>query len=480
MRDPGSRGRLFPFPRRHVAGTGARRSLGRRHGAGIAGRRRLAGHRHRAAGRDGPRAASRRRHGAGSPGPRRLAGHRHRAAGTGGQCSRRHRGPGTSAPRSLADHRCHDGGIPGCRPAPGRCGLSRGSPCPPYLARRRARCCGTGHLDRGSRVRPCSGRCPGSPRPGIRAPPAGGRIAARAAPRRSRDRRAGGLRTSQSVRQHRPGVPNRSQDARTSGPNPRPGQNRCCFRSLRDRCCLVLGRPRSRTGPAYLARSRPTGPSWHPAAWCHGQPWRRPRPTGQRCRPLSRRCRSRGRLAPGGTCPPTHPTLNCPHSRPPDPPLLRTSGHRLQHKRAEGHYLTVTALSGKMSGGVLLSHAVPRAVPSALKGLTSGFGMGPGVSPSPWPPKHYGDVANATAPPGGAGHADRISGTAQWTRIRSLRRSQATRPISTGQLHTLPCFHLRPINPVVYWGPYQVNPEGVLILRRASRLDAFSGYPFQT
>src|ERR1022692_4155614 len=30
------------------------------------------------------------------------------------------------------------------------------------------------------------------------------------------------------------------------------------------------------------------------------------------------------------------------------------------------------------------------------------------------------------------------------------------------------------------WGPYQVNPEGVLILRRASRLDAFSGYPFQT
>src|SRR5215471_7297866 len=30
------------------------------------------------------------------------------------------------------------------------------------------------------------------------------------------------------------------------------------------------------------------------------------------------------------------------------------------------------------------------------------------------------------------------------------------------------------------WGPYQVNPEGDLILRRASRLDAFSGYPFQT
>src|SRR5262249_35119486 len=45
-----------------------------------------------------------------------------------------------------------------------------------------------------------------------------------------------------------------------------------------------------------------------------------------------------------------------------------------------------------MSGGVLLSHAVPRAVPSALKSLTSGFGMGRVVPPSPCPPKHYGDL----------------------------------------------------------------------------------------
>ena len=54
------------------------------------------------------------------------------------------------------------------------------------------------------------------------------------------------------------------------------------------------------------------------------------------------------------------------------------------------------------------------------------------------------------------------------------------RLISTGQLHTLRCFHIRPINPVVYWGPYQVNPVGNLILKQASRLDAFSGYPFRT
>ena len=99
---------------------------------------------------------------------------------------------------------------------------------------------------------------------------------------------------------------------------------------------------------------------------------------------------------------------------------------------------------GKMSGGVLLSHAVPRAVPSALKGLASGFGMEPGVSLSLWPPKLYGDVES---------DPDRISGTAQWTRSISSRESKSMwsspRPISTGQLHALPHFHFRPINPVV-------------------------------
>jgi hypothetical protein len=81
------------------------------------------------------------------------------------------------------------------------------------------------------------------------------------------------------------------------------------------------------------------------------------------------------------------------------PPLDSTTS-------TEGRYLHGSGPRRKMSGGVLLSHAVPRAVPSALKGLTSGFGMGPGVSPSPWPPKLYGDVT------------DRISGTAQWTQTK--------------------------------------------------------------
>ena len=72
---------------------------------------------------------------------------------------------------------------------------------------------------------------------------------------------------------------------------------------------------------------------------------------------------------------------------------------------------------------------------------------------------------------------DRISGTAQWTRSFFVRQA-------LGLLVPVGCcitaFYLRPINPVFYWGPYQVDPVGDLILRHASRLDAFSGYHFRT
>ena len=52
-------------------------------------------------------------------------------------------------------------------------------------------------------------------------------------------------------------------------------------------------------------------------------------------------------------------------------------------------------------------------------------------------------------------------------------------PISSSQLHTLPYFHPCPINLVVFKGVYSFR-MGYLILRGASRLDAFSVYPFQT
>ena len=57
---------------------------------------------------------------------------------------------------------------------------------------------------------------------------------------------------------------------------------------------------------------------------------------------------------------------------------------------------------------------------------------------------------------------------------------QASRPISTGQLNALLRLHTRPINVVVYNGPSGDCSQGYLILKEASRLDAFSGYPFRT
>ena len=117
---------------------------------------------------------------------------------------------------------------------------------------------------------------------------------------------------------------------------------------------------------------------------------------------------------------------------------------------------------GVWSGGLLLSHTLPRAVPSALEGLTSGFGMGPGVSLPPWPP------ARSLTPGGGApwsGFPVRVSRTTQWTRAPAVTGppplrgagcvGQASRPFGIGQLHASRRFHVRPINPVVCRGPYQ-------------------------
>ena len=53
------------------------------------------------------------------------------------------------------------------------------------------------------------------------------------------------------------------------------------------------------------------------------------------------------------------------------------------------------------------------------------------------------------------------------------------RPISNSQLHTLLHFHLCPIYLVVFKGSYFFR-MGNLVLREASRLDAFSVYPVQT
>ena len=62
--------------------------------------------------------------------------------------------------------------------------------------------------------------------------------------------------------------------------------------------------------------------------------------------------------------------------------------------------------------------------------------------------------------------------------LRTCRLSP--RAISTGQLNTLLCLHLRPIDQIVFLGPYSLEEMGDLILGGVSRLDAFSVYLVRT
>ena len=121
--------------------------------------------------------------------------------------------------------------------------------------------------------------------------------------------------------------------------------------------------------------------------------------------------------------------------------------------------------------------ALPRAdpaVPSALGGLASGFGMGPGVPRPPWPltggrrsslddenASHA--KGNLSACPGGrtASSTDRVSiidlsctRQAHEAAPAGMRRVRA-RAISAARLRLSPALHLRPINQVVYLGPYR-------------------------
>ena len=70
--------------------------------------------------------------------------------------------------------------------------------------------------------------------------------------------------------------------------------------------------------------------------------------------------------------------------------------------------------------------------------------------------------------------------TAQLFQIKRDINPSSPRPISTGLLRVSPLFQIRPINLVVYQGSYSFKRMGELILRPASRLDAFSGYPIRT
>lgn len=68
---------------------------------------------------------------------------------------------------------------------------------------------------------------------------------------------------------------------------------------------------------------------------------------------------------------------------------------RVTHDHKKSPACFHAGLSIINSGGVLLSHAVPRAVPSAPKCLTSEFGMGSGMTTSTLPPKTFESSARA-------------------------------------------------------------------------------------
>ena len=112
------------------------------------------------------------------------------------------------------------------------------------------------------------------------------------------------------------------------------------------------------------------------------------------------------------------------------------------------------------------------AVSSAMRRLTSGFGMGPGVPASPWRPTNSVSGWGMLSP-----FADEICSSIEGKEEANSRAR--FRPISTAQLSMSPRLHLRPIDLVVYQESFALR-QRCLILRQASRLDAFSGYPFRT
>ena len=134
------------------------------------------------------------------------------------------------------------------------------------------------------------------------------------------------------------------------------------------------------------------------------------------------------------------------------------------------------ALSGRPFsqnvGGDLLSRDPSVQVPSALAGLTSVFGMGTGCSPPLSPPdKPVADKLIHT-------HSSHLEHSIASTSFRiQIQALGLLVPVSS--MH-----YCTSTSGLSTWcsdqGSYPVNPVGDLILEAASRLDAFSAYPFRT
>ena len=114
--------------------------------------------------------------------------------------------------------------------------------------------------------------------------------------------------------------------------------------------------------------------------------------------------------------------------------------------------------------------------------------MGSGRTPPTLPPETFGSVSTHSTRPKlvRSVESDReamlraLAPNPDLELTFALEIGQATRPISTGQLHASPRFHLPPISSWSTRGLQGPCGPGYLVLRPASRLDAFSGYPFRT
>ena len=100
--------------------------------------------------------------------------------------------------------------------------------------------------------------------------------------------------------------------------------------------------------------------------------------------------------------------------------------------------------------------------------LTAVFGMGTGVATRVWSPGRRACINKAAVR---VDVRDRI----QRGEVNAVKRSA----VSTGQLRTLLSLHTPPIDLVIFQEPSQ-QAAGGLILRRVSRLYAFSVYPGRT
>ena len=129
------------------------------------------------------------------------------------------------------------------------------------------------------------------------------------------------------------------------------------------------------------------------------------------------------------------------------------------------------------AGIYLFSQAVSSQLSSAQVSLTSVFGMGTGGS-SPSSTPAIPDQRQLLFLEG-IYLQNWISNCFQQMKYQS-KMGSSPRPISTRLLNDSRHLHIVPINLVVFKGSYLIVSVGYLILRPASRLDAFSVYPIRT